>query len=153
MPRFRPFVALSILALLAGCTSGSSGSRHTLYDSLDALVADSTVAVVGQVLEVGETLIVGHPGTDAAFQVEEQYLSDDPLDEITVRQMGAAPTLRVGDTYLLFLVPTGLPDDPPLTYYVTGAVAGIYEFTDGEFRRVSDEDPGLPATVLPDELD
>ena len=96
--------------------------------------------------------LAGHPSTEVSFRVDEQYLFGDPLDEITIRQTGPVPALTVGTTYLLFLVPTGLPDDPPLTFYVTGAVAGIYESSDGEFRRVSDQDPGLPATLSPDDL-
>jgi hypothetical protein len=152
MPRFRPLIALAGLALLAGCTSGSSGSRHTLYESLDALVADSTVAAVGEVLGVEDTVLAGHPSTQVLFRVAEQYLSEEPLGEITIRQMSPTPGLRVGATYLLFLVPTDVPDDPALTFFVTGGVAGIYEYSEGGFRRVSEEDPGLPETISLDDL-
>ena len=42
-------VAMLLATALAACAgvSGSSGSRHALYESVDALAADSSVIVVG----------------------------------------------------------------------------------------------------------
>ncbi|HET8927452.1 MAG TPA: hypothetical protein VFN24_06430 [Microbacterium sp.] len=150
-------------------TLGSHGSRHYLYSSLDDLVGDAKVVVVGTVESSSPAQVDGAAFTEFNIAVEEELfppsLGQKPIDEhtpaytkeslgadaIIVRQVGApgtgpAPDLKIGEEYLLFLSPTGLPDDPDTTFYITGGTAGMFTSENGAFTRLSDEDE-LPRTL------
>lgn len=146
------------------------GTRHHIYTSLDDLVGDAKVVVTGTAGAVGLHKVDGSIFTATTVEVAEQFfpegLGTKPVDTptetyeppevlghaITVRQVGdpgtgPGPALETGREYLLFLVPTGLAEDSETTFYVAGAVAGMY-VRDGEaYKRLSDEDPELPETL------
>lgn len=141
-------MGLLLTLLLAGCVTqhSSHGSRVMLYDSVDALVADSTVVVVGTVRasEPTNDLRDVGPFTVSTLDVEDVVpvtgLREDARDQaalvagepIRVRQLGDSKQpgpvefLRTGETYLLFLRPTSLDGDAASDYYVTGGTAGIF---------------------------
>jgi hypothetical protein len=147
--RVRVLVAGALVLALSGCVqSGSSGSRHELYDSLDSLVAATEVIVTGTVTEQ-----VGSGTTISTVEVGEALL---PLGfattTITVRELGP-PLLAVGDEYLLFLVPTELQGVSADEYFVTGAQAGIYR-ADGDdwVRALTDTGDTLPERIALDDV-
>jgi hypothetical protein len=156
-------LALGLVVALTACTSGSHGSRHYIYASLDELVGDAKVVVVGTVEGTSPVKVdeAAFTAVDVAVQEElfPEGLGEKPIDQstpsyandrlstdrIVVRQVGTpgagpASDLKVGQQYLLFLTPTGLPEDPDTTFYVTGGVAGMFVLNGDSFVRVSDED-------------
>ncbi|WP_274646430.1 hypothetical protein [Microbacterium sp. C7(2022)] len=144
------------IALATGCTQTSSGSRATLYESIDALAADSAAIVVGTVsgqTDDGDTTIstievINAPDNPTLGQNLTQQNSPVSVgDTVEVRQM-TAPLLTVDDEYLLFLTPTELSGDAADQYFVTGADAGIYVRDGDEFRRVAtDSGDTLPDVI------
>lgn len=162
-------VAALAASMLAACGStGADGSRAYIYQSLEELVGDSAVVVVGTVRERSEVRIADISQTRLTFDVEEQFFPAGlgkrptveglsthathkvPL-EIQVRQPGAidagpAPTLDAKTRYLLFLVPAVI-DGQFVGYYVTGGVAGMYVSDGDQFRRVSKDEDKIPATL------
>jgi hypothetical protein len=147
---------LAAACLLASCTSASSGSRHMLYDSIDALAADSSAIVVGAVglqrtdgdATISSILVETAPtNPQLGAAVEGGASTIEPGDVIDVRQT-TDPRLVRGAQYALFLTPTMLPGDAATQYFVTGAVAGIYVRDGDEFRRVvPDSGDTLPETM------
>jgi hypothetical protein len=149
-------VGIAVGAVLVGCSQASSGSRATLYNSLDSLAADSSVLVVGNVLTQsveGDTTVssVEVVNTPTNPQVGAK-LGDPPMpvavgETVVVRQ-DAGPVLQRSEEYLLFLTPTMLPGDAARQYFITGAVAGLYVRHGDEFiRGVTDSGDDLPATI------
>lgn len=139
-------LALLVAASLAGCatTSSSSGSRHALYDSNDAMVLDSTDIVVGTVqgesvdgdATVATVVVENTPGNPSlGSNVDADAGTIQVGDEIEVRQQ-IDEKLRTGTQYLLYLTPTMLPGDAADQYYITGAEAGMYVRDGDVFRRV-----------------
>lgn len=141
--------------MLAGCggsgeTGGSSGSRHRVYESLDAMVADSDLILVGT---AGDQRVVTDGGqtpmtatlTDLA--VDDVLRTDDATSAgstATVRQVTAAQgstssepesPLRPGERYLLFLNHSGLPGEAAADLFPVGVVAGIYR-AEGDDRMI-----------------
>jgi hypothetical protein len=132
---------------------GVDGSRHEIYDSVDGLVQDSSAVVTVEVLsqERGELDapegVLATPLTISTVRVLELAEPDELAetlpggestvavgDELVVRQLGdaemestPAPIMEIGGSYLLFLTPTGLPGEAADEFYVTGAVAGLFE--------------------------
>lgn len=143
-------------ALVACTTTGSSGSRHTLYESIDALAADSSVIVVGTVTEqrgdatttvssIEVSNAPANPQLGAALDGEHATVAVG--DVVEVRQ-DIAPFLAPGGEYMLFLTPSMLPGEAASQYFVTGAEAGIYQRDGDEFRRVvMDSGDTLPETI------
>ncbi len=146
----------------------SSGSRVKLYGSLAELVADSAVVVTGSVVSqesVGDSTV-------ATLRVEEAFApaglgsglgerrpAPERDSEIQVRQTGtigtvssAGQVLTTGQHYLLFLVPTGLPDAAEDEYFITGAGAGAYSAVDDGFRRLTDDGDSLPVHLTEADL-
>lgn len=168
-------LAGALVILLTACTTSTlSDSRHTLYDTLEELAADSSAAVVVTVVEQHEeaggdgipitlSLVEVHEslaatGLAAGLDVEPGSASEG--ERITVRQLGAssmdetpAPILRQGSTYLLFVTPTMLPGDAADEYYVTGGDAGLY-MQDGDafVRLVPGSGDTLPLRLTPADL-
>jgi hypothetical protein len=149
-------LALLLTASLAGCTTMSSGSRHTLYDSTDALVADSSDIVVGTVQSTGvdgdatvATLEVENTPDNSSLgsNIDAEVGSIEVGDVIEVRQQ-TDPKLSDGAQYLLYVTPTMLSGDAADQFYITGAVAGMYVRDGDEFRRVAlDSGDTLPETI------
>jgi len=149
-------LGVMITAATACAASSSAGSRSTLYDSLDAISADSSALVIGTVRQqVGEgsTTVSSVEVTNAPSNPQlGSNLDDDPAavevgDVVEVRQ-DAEPFLESGVEYLLFLTPSELPGDAASQYFITGAVAGLYERDGGEFRRVvTDSGDKMPETI------
>ncbi|MGW9586554.1 hypothetical protein [Microbacterium sp. NPDC055455] len=149
-------VGIVVAGLLAGCSQTSSGSRHTLYDSVESLAADSSSIVVGTVstqTTEGDATISSVEVTNAPTNPQlGAALVDRPEpaavgDTVEVRQ-DLPPVLGLGEEYLLFLTPTMLPGEAGGQYFVTGAVAGLYIRQDDEFRRVvPDSGDTLPDTI------
>lgn len=147
--RSRVGIALGVLLLLAGCTPqfGSSTSRVTIYDSPEAMAADSDLVVVGEVIGYSEGADI--EGASDIFTVSDlritQVLSSDEDgnwhagDVVEVRQFGArgaeeqilVPLVEQGMTYLLFLTLSALDGDLATQFYVTGSSAGLYTPADG----------------------
>ena len=184
-------VLVATAFLSSGCSSfgQTEGSRHYIYASLDELIGDSDLAIEGTV--VGQSTIEDADGATltaltvaTTIQYSPKGLGLKPVDagavrsaaprltskEVQVLQSGApgagpAPTLKTGTDYLLFLTHSGLKGKLADAYFVTGAVAGIFEAADGAtnnrtatdgagtLARTSKEDPGLPATLTRDQLD
>ena len=157
--RFISGAALGVVlaAALAACTTtGSSGSRHKLYDSIDALAAESSVIVVGTVTEQrGDTTTtissVEVSNTPANPQLgaglDGEHVPVVVGDAVEVRQ-DVAPFLAPGGEYMLFLTPSMLPGDAASQYFITGAEAGLYQRDGDRFRRVvMDSGDTLPETI------
>jgi len=186
-------VSLSIALGIAGCartqTGGSPGapvdpgggagaqnSRVALYDSLDAMVADSSAIIVGTVTSQSPATDDGEEEggvTGSTVDVEESFSPSGLASTLTgvepsapaageslvVRQFGApgtittaGPLLEVGTRYLLFLNPTMLPGDAAADFFVVGSAAGIYVADGDHFVRLVDDGDDLPATLKPDAL-
>lgn len=155
---------VTFILALTGCTSSSSGSRATLYESIDDLARDSTAIVVGTVTSQRQddeamisTFEVSNAPTNPQLGANVES-ADSPLvegDIIEVRQMDsgaessmAAPLLASDQEYLLFLTPSMLAGDAATQFYVTGAQAGLYVRDGDEFRRVvMDTGDTLPETI------
>ncbi|RMB61305.1 hypothetical protein EAX62_01155 [Tessaracoccus antarcticus] len=149
-------------------TSQDSGmSRAHIYNSLMELAGDSSLVVkvtasssrggtLGGAstdetrLEVAACFDVGGVvGTQPVFHQQATTGPDpcSPGDVVEVRTFRDYDIeLQEGDTYLLFLKHTGLPQDPSTLYYVTGAVAGAYkEVSSGTYERsVTDVPDAIP---------
>ncbi|HKP07778.1 MAG TPA: hypothetical protein VJU58_11055 [Microbacterium sp.] len=154
-------LAALMVIMLTACASSSSGSRATLYESLEALAADSSVIVIGTV--TGQSTVAG-PSGDSSTTVSTVEVTNAPSnpqlggnlegdlvtvavgDVVEVRQ-DTGPLLMQGEEYLLFLTPSMLPGDAASDYFITGAVAGLYARNGDEFRRVVlDSGDTLPET-------
>lgn len=150
--------------VLAACASSSSGSRATLYESIDQLAADSSAIVVGTVhgqRTEGDVTISSVEVTHSSFNPQlGANLTDESAvaagDVVEVRQDVAsshtggdhAPLLSDGDQYMLFLTPTMLEGDAAAQYFITGAVAGLYVRDGADFRRVvTDSGDALPERI------
>lgn len=138
-------IIITAIGALSGCAPSSSGSRHTLYDDIDGLAADSSSIVVGTVSEqtavddgaVSSVEVTNAPtNPQLGGNLAERGNSIAVGDTVEVRQV-AAPFLEVGTEYLLFLTPSMLEGDAATQFYVTGADAGIYIRDGDEFRRVA----------------
>ena len=148
---------IAVVSVLAGCSQSSSGSRATLYDSVESLAADSSSIVVGTVSAQsteGDVTISSVEVTNAPTNSQlGANLPDhtEPAavgDTVEVRQEDPSPALELGNEYLLFLTPTMLPGEATTQHFVTGAVAGLYIRQDDEFRRVvRDSGDTLPDTI------
>ena len=150
-------LAAIALAVLTGCSGSgsSSASRATLYDSVEGLAADSSAIVVGTVTHrsrdgsatVASVEVDNAPANpQLGANLDGEYAPVAVGDVVEVRQ-DAEPLLADGTEYLLFLTPTMLPGDAASQYFVTGAVAGLYERDGDEFRRVvPDSGDTLPET-------
>lgn len=164
---------LALVACSAGVeTSGSHGSRVEFYNSVEALTADSSVVVVGTVVEQRSVTDIDPetPFTISTIEVVSSEKGDGAASPLEVRQLGSseesgpAPLLESGETYLLFLTPSGLDGDLASQFYVTGGNAGIYvapqsaaRSTEGAtattFEQVeAEEGDELPAQLNPGEL-
>ena len=155
--RVAAIMTLVTLAL-AGCamtSSGSSGSRHKIYESVEELVGDSTAVVVATALdqfreeaqmvtrvEVEEVLNpsgLATTGPAAATPLE-------PAQVLVVRQFrhDGEPGIETGSRYLLFLNPTMLEGPTSEHFYPAGAEAGIFRAEGDGFVRISTVDVDLP---------
>lgn len=154
--KFLVVVAAAALAL-AGCAqSSSSGSRHTLYDSIDGLAADSSSIVVGEVTSQSRDGDATISAVEVANAPDNPQLGGnlpEPAEPVTVGEtievrQDAAPFLESGEQYLLFITPTQLSGDAADQYFITGAVAGLYVREGDEFQRVvTDSGDELPDTI------
>lgn len=148
--------------------TGNAISRVKLYDSLEEISADSDLVVVGT---VGSQECVYDIDDVTAFVVAEVQIAeviDGEAEEgamIEVRQTATLEEslLKDGETYLLYLVESGLDGDLADQYYVTGSTAGIYVSVDastcsaddsaGSYERVDlDSGDDLPETVNVEEV-
>ena len=172
-------VLVAAVLLTSACSLvQTEGSRHHLYTSLAELIGDSQLAIEATV--VGTPTSVDGDGltlTALTLEATTQYfptgLGLAPVDagavrgaaprltsrEVVLLPSGApgtelAPALKAGTDYLLFLTRSGLKGKLADAYFVTGAVAGVYEAADDGTRlaRTSHEDPGLPETLTRDQL-
>lgn len=124
---------------LSGCsspeeTSHVSATRTKVYTSIAELDGDSALVVVGtpREQEVVQDVEPDMDFTLSTFEVRSAQKGTSPA-EIVVRQTGSveqgapAEILQVGQQYLLYLTPSGLPGEQAGQFYVTGLNAGIYE--------------------------
>ena len=157
---------------------GTMGSRAVIYESLDQLVADSAIIVVGTVAE--QTTATADAGGDSSqytvssFRVEESFapsgmassLADSGVkpsspsagDVVVIRQFGtpgtittAGPLLQSNERYLLFLNPTMLPGSAADEYFIVGSEAGIYQANDDQFARLVHGGDSIPEILNPAE--
>lgn len=171
-------VSTTLIVAACGSLMHGEGSRHHIYSSIEEVIGDSTLVIEATIVATSGVETGDGVGlTSLTAQVATQYFpeglglspvdggkgggADPKLDsgEVQVLQAGAAgtgpvPGLREGGTYLLFLTHSGLEGELAGAYFVTGAVAGIYESTDGgsSFTRVSEDDPALPTVLSKDDL-
>lgn len=163
--RVRAAAILTIAMLaLSGCTSGSSGSRHKLYHSVEELVADSTAVVVATAADQARedrqvvTRITVEQALDPAgiaTAAPAPATSISPPQELVVRQMDNGTeegVLEPGQRYLLFLNPTMLDGAAADHFYVVGAAAGVWRTEGNGFRRISTVDAELPEMLTLGEL-
>lgn len=179
--------ALLFGVALAACASTSStetvdsptsqGSRVTIYQSLDELIADSSLIVLGSVAE--QAALSGDDASDnvtaSEFVVDQAFVptglaqslaqagvqpsTRDPGDTVTVLQHGTPDTvtsvgklLEEGGRYLLFLNPTGLSGAAADDFFVVGSEAGLYKAEGDAFVRLSQGGDGIPSTLIPEDL-
>lgn len=167
--------AAVLAAGLGGCavtTTSLSGSRHTLYESVEELAGDSSNVVRVKVLEQSEVDDGDLPYTVSRASVQGAYapknlgrnVTDAAAvkagDEIYIRQFGTSkweevPAQILDDDaeYLLFVTPTMLKGAES-EYYITGGSAGIYKVTeDGRFDHGPfEEGDTLPEVLTEQEL-
>lgn len=177
---------LLAIVLLAGCSQssgvGTHGARAEIYTSVGALVEDSSaIATVvidssdqtrssaGSPLTVATATVIENVAAPSVGLDSREGALDTSLelnDVITIRQMGSpdtdqeTPYLQPGETYLVFLASTGLPDVPDTEFYITGAVAGIYESDDDsasrgsapQFERLGEDPDKLPEFLTTEEI-
>ena len=166
-------VAVAALLLSACSTSGSSGSRNVLYDSVGELAADS--AVVVQVRPTGDTrrpsIDLDYALTGTVVEVVSSYVpvglgtnlkeGQGQLstgDVVTVWQLGdgktpgPVPLLQSHATYLLFLTWTELNFMTGEDFFVTGGGAGAWRQRDGVYVREVDEGDRLPEKLTENDL-
>lgn len=161
------------LGLTACGVSGGNGSRHHIYQSLNELISDSTT-IVEVVVEDQNTFAAtdstsAHTVSEAmvataavplglALTNESSVLTPKVGSMISVRQLGEpgsrsdTPYLKGGGQYLLFLTPTMLPGAASNEFYVTGGVAGIYEFNGDIYVRASKDGDRIPEELTVEEL-
>jgi hypothetical protein len=167
-------VALSISLGTTACagTSGGSGSRAVLYDSLESLQKDSEAAVLVTVTGqkefaktdsasayVASTATVEDPFSPASLGEKQGTTALAAGATIRIRQLGAlndsegAPMLQPGGQYVLFIVPTEAPGAMSDEFYITGGTAGMYRLDEGAraesgaFEKIGNEGDTLPATI------
>jgi len=146
LPRRRAAVAalLTLGVVLSGCAAVPSqevlGSRATLYDSVEQLADDSSVAVVGTVTEQRDW---GSSGTLSVLTGEGFEVLQYGSDVVS----SSAPILEIGETYLLFLS----EDDPQNGFFVTGVSAGIYRQAADGYHWLGVDDDNLPTVITEDE--
>lgn len=166
-------VAVAAAGLLVGCggsrgTNGSSGSRVQIYESLDAMVDDSDLVLVGtagdqRVVSDGEGSAM--TSTLTGLTIEDVVRADDATSAgstATVRQVTTAKgwtssepesPLRPGERYLLFLNHSGLPGEASADLFPVGVVAGIYRADGDAFTRIApDSGDDLPMTLTAEHL-
>lgn len=167
------------LVSLSGCAvtgqpNDSQGSRVTLYDSLEQLIADSAIIVSGTVSEQagdsagtqGSSVTISTVTVDTSFSPanvasslpdgEARPSPPAPGSTVAVRQFGTpgtvstgGPLLEPGVRYLLFLTPTALPGPAAADYFIVGSEAGIYRAEGERFTRVAQGGDRLPGTIDP----
>ncbi|MCI1964497.1 MAG: hypothetical protein LKJ18_10215 [Ancrocorticia sp.] len=147
----------------ASSTEDSNASVAEVYTSLSAISNGSDVVVVGTV--TGQNVVRDITETDdftiSEFKVTDVIKGDVAEgDTLEVRQIGSSgegmdseseALLSSDQTYLLYLVHSGLDGDLASQYYVTGANAGIYMADTAEstaFVHVADDSE----SDIPDEV-
>lgn len=138
------------------------GSRAIEYRSLDQLAEEAVaVAVIESTGNTREVpLPVHHGGTEASAptvlaEVRAVQLIDGELQDSTVLvvtpgqdQNGREVLTTPGETFVAFLTPALYgPGDPVGGYAIVGGPAGIYAESQGEFHRIDEHSPSLPATI------
>lgn len=123
-----PGLACALVACGAG--SGSEGSRVRLYDSPAAMADDSSVVLVGNVVNQRTARDLGPSLEFTISSVEVLRVVDGETSggasTVEVRQDDSTPIIEEGRPYLLYLTASGLDGALASQYYVTGAGAGLY---------------------------
>lgn len=134
------------ISLLAGCSpspgsdqvTGGEFTRAKFYASEVALRADSEAIVVARVKSqtVADDITPGLDFTISDVEVSQvkkgRGLGLKPGQVIKVRETGKSGDgagwkyLDNGESYLLYLVTSGLPGDKASQYYITGANVGSF---------------------------
>jgi hypothetical protein len=163
----RAIFPLLLLLALVGCSTGSEGSRHAIYGSLDELVGDTTVIVVATASESQSRRLDGVQVNALTMHVHRQLfpkgLGSDPKDPpsqsfsrsagstvgatVDVWQLAGSPvpSIKLGTKYLFFLCPTETAGAADHEFYIVGGVAGMYQDSgNGRFRRLSNGGDKIP---------
>jgi hypothetical protein len=113
--------------------TGSSLSRVHLYSTLEELTDESVLVILGTVANQETAYDINDSIAFTLATVEVSSIEKGDLEgtaEIIVRQTGALERgesiLQSGETYLFYLVASGLEGDLANQYYITGATAGVY---------------------------
>jgi len=162
--------------VLSGCAptpqTYASGSRSHIYSSIEELKQDASASITGKVTSQEVTRDqYGKTITLSSFEIAS--IEDLPLDDgagsknlvtggtVTIRQLGSptdtqpvSPILKVEESYLLFVNPSGLEGSDATQYFITGNTAGYYEKSDSgrgddQYVKVGDEGDSLPETLSP----
>lgn len=163
------------MSVVSGCSStseaesggvtGGDFTRAKFYASEGALRADSSVIVVARVQSqtIADDLTPGLDFTISELEVSQvkkgKGLSLKPGQVIKVRETGKSGDgagwkyLDAGETYLLYLVASGLPGDKSSQFYITGANVGSFLQvpTPGGPSKFKHLNPA-PGDRLPEEL-
>lgn len=138
--------SMSIVALVTGCVPSDTHEAHatrvSLYASEEALAADSSLIVVGDVDNqvVKQDLDGGLDFTLSTIRISDVVKGSNRFhvgDTVVVRQHGSdeqpppGPILDAEGTFLLYLTPSGLGGKLGAQFYITGATAGVYESATG----------------------
>lgn len=160
-------ISLALLVWAAGCSSAEA-SRTYIYGSLDELMGDTSVLVEGQVMGAAPEITNGLSSTLVTVLVQRQFfpkrlgtapiahpINDTPrVGEIVRvrRQSMMNVPLETGRRYLLFLIDTGLDQDPADIFYVVGIDAGVYAATSAGFRRLGQDPDTIPEVISESDL-
>ena len=148
--------------------TGNAISRVKPYGSLEEISADSDLVVLGTVESQECVYDIDDVTAFVVAEVQIAEVIDGEAEEgatIEVRQTATLEEsmLEDGETYLFYLVESGLDGDLADQYYVTGSTAGIYISVDdlarsaddsaGFYERVDlDSGDDLPETVKAEEV-
>jgi len=156
MPALAVAVCIAVVGVLSGCSQSSSGSRHSLYESIAALAADSSSIVIGTVMAqsmqdgatVSSVEVTNAPANPQLGANLAEDVDPAPVGATVEVRQDAPPFLEAQEQYLLFLTPTGLSGSQATQFFITGSVAGLYVRDGQEFRRVVDDSGDtLPDTI------
>ncbi|GAA1732995.1 hypothetical protein [Brachybacterium phenoliresistens] len=161
--------------------AGMSGSRATIYDSLDSMRANCDLvvkAIVDSYANGERTLLDGDTlSTTEVRVIVEDYSSPEPqgsdsellptsFPELIVIQHGSpdmqetpAPILELGKTYILFRNQTQPAGQDSEKFFIAGGDAGIYLqevtlnlATEESFRSIGESGDNIPESATIDEL-
>lgn len=150
----------------AQVSTGFSFSRAQMFSSLEDLSSASDAIIVGNVMSQSCVYDIDQYTPFTLAEVEVASVEKGSIkrgETIIVRQTALLENSLVvdGDSYLFYLMNSGLDGDLGNQYYITGATAGLYRSAsaavrsiDSTFERVDLESgDSLPESVSTEEVE